>query len=522
MKSRKMYLVLVALCAVFVMQLGVVSTAHAGDPGDLALTAARSFDDQALLYQVCNNGTEPIKSITFDIDVTNAELGDSMVNYIYGGVEAGLGSFDDDTLTWTGLLQPFREEVPEDPDDDKQRECISFITSLTITGDLGDEVTSTVSIVSSIQEDDTVHVDTDTNNDTVVVDPFTIAPLADLIAEARLVTTGEIQASDVVEYQIDLFNRGPGVYKQGGVFLYSFILPPDSTVDLGSAITDLDEDDAIDVGEACFSPGVIGDGGPTIPGSTDFDGRVIVVCMLEMNVPSIPAGETRYPFSIKITAGASLASGVGDILGVLQANDFGTLKVVELNAAIIVDGVTDLSLDGLENAGADKIFWLEYDPNDLVVTINPCPGQGEVTTNGNACFRVSFSKLIYGPSFTVDDIDLGGVGSISSFTQINDFTWEVNVSGMTPGQTLTLLLGADSVQDYSAVLNNVNVLGINTVRYELPSDPSDNANNGTNQTTANGTLARTGSNLDNLWLALSILCIGAVLNSFTKKRALIK
>src|SRR5690606_9524818 len=113
-------------------------------------------------------------------------------------------------------------------------------------------------------------------------------------------------------------------------------------------------------------------------------------------------------------------------------------------------------------------------PSDLQMIVNRCPGQGETTSDGTGCFRVSFNKVIWGPSFDEDDLILDGGGSISSFTQIDNNLWEVQVSGILPGATLTLLLGADSVQDYSAVLNSTAVLGVNTIRYELApsSDPS--------------------------------------------------
>ena len=109
---------------------------------------------------------------------------------------------------------------------------------------------------------------------------------------------------------------------------------------------------------------------------------------------------------------------------------------------------------------------------------------------------------------------LTGGGTVSGFTQDSPTRWTVHITGMTPNGTLALTLGAASVQDYSAIDNDVHVLGENTVRYAVDTPAAAAA--GT--TTANGTLAKTGFDSETLYSSLFMLILGLGLTIVSKKK----
>jgi len=484
------------------LQLGTIGFAYAGEPTNLSMWASRDFANQAVQFQVCNQGEEPIKEIVFDIDSTNFEF-DSIFVSPFNTPPADSGTFDFGTMTWTGLLNPVLTDGEPD-------ECIAFIATGNETGNLGDTVTTTLSIVSSVQGDDTVNADPESSDDSTVLDSYVITELPDLAVDSHLVTTGDINSDSEVEYQIDVSNQGAGDFFATDFFIFAFTLPEGASV---VSIEDLDPSDALIAGSSNCQPGGVIGVDIQLPGLGAFAGRQVVLCMLQAVGNILPANDDVYSFRVKIVAGAALASGEADVTAIIEGNDPDTGKLFKVIAsgADLLESVTE---DPINN-----FAYLSYDPEALQVTINRCPGQGETTSDGTGCFRVSFNKKIVASSFTASDLNLGGVGSVSEFDQLDDYTWEVKVSGIQPGQTLTLLIADVSIQDYSAVQNGTQVLGINTIRF-ADSDSTDNGSDSgaNNQTTAQGTLARTGSSSDLMPVALMLLIIGAALALASRKR----
>lgn len=508
MKHFYKYLAVMAVAiSVMGFQLGSLTAAHADGGADLQVTTRMNFANTAIEFTVCNAGTSDVTEFVVDLDLTGFELylglnlpdNDYSPNPDNGG---DAGTFDFDTMTWSGYLEY------EVNDETHHNRCVYLGFSGHTTVALGDTAEVVGSVVSSTLSDASPNVDPDSGNNSDTVTPFVAALDPDIAIETRLKTSGEITASSHVTFEATVKNIGEGFYQYTGFTLVGFIMPDGSTLD---SVTDADESDALrlvmtgDPGEEvpyCFSPGRAENLG--MASLADYTGD-IVVCFLETTA-DLPPG-TSYPLEINITAGATFAAGTAEVVGLFEGNDPDTLELqVQLIAGI-----------DIFQSGNNNIVNLSYDPQALRVTVSRCPGQGAVTSTGSGCFRVTFNKLIYADSFTADDIDLGGKGVVSSFEQLDDYTWEVNVAGMTAGQTLALLLGADSVQDYSAVMNNVQVLGENTIRFEAIDDGSD-ADDATNKTTANGTLAATGLRSFDMQTPLFLLILGSALLFAARKK----
>ncbi len=101
------------------------------------------------------------------------------------------------------------------------------------------------------------------------------------------------------------------------------------------------------------------------------------------------------------------------------------------------------------------------------VTINQKSGQADPTNVNSATYRVVFSENINPATFTASDLSVAGTsGAITSFTKIDDRTWEVEITGMTSGDTAQLTLAASKVQDPAGNDNTVSTSTDNSVTYD--------------------------------------------------------
>ena len=327
-----------------------------------------------------------------------------------------------------------------------------------------------------------------------------------------------ITPTTVASYQIDVENVGEGIYHHDtGFFIFVFILPPDSTF---NNVEDLNTDDALLVdGNNCQSPGKVGDLNLGA-GVAGFYDRNIVLCQLSVSGDqTLPADNTKYPFKVNFVAGDSLASGTADVISLVEGNDIDTLNLMK----VLATGGNPVT------SGSDNVRYLTYDPSALQANVDRCAGQGETTKDGTGCFTLTFNKTIYADSFGIDDIDLGGVGTVDSLTYVSGDTWEVRVSGIQPGQVLALNLKLNQIQDYSAKQNSTAVLGINTIRFAEPVADNSGATGpitgnttgntaGSNSTSAKGTLAQTGNSTSVYILGMSLLMLGLLIQLSTKRK----
>ena len=489
---------LVALMAIGI-QVATLSAANAATNTDLSIDGRRTFANHAIDIDVCNEGSTAVKEIVLDIDSTNFVFNDSFFNVPETNA-SNRGSYDVDTSTWTGLLDA--------------GQCFKLIISGNETASLGDSVTTSISIASSIHNvDDAINIDTDNSNDSITFDPYTIALLPDMKTEARLVTTGTISPTDDVEYQVTLSNIGQGTYVNTNSFQYIFVLPEGSAF---VSIADNDPGDLLNASSGnCFNYGRMNIEVP-IPGADYFTGRQIVICSLSLSSGTeLPADDSIYSFNVIITAGTGLASGTADVMGLFQGNDTGTMKYQNT----VMNGIQ--LIDTFDSDPNDNIAFLSYDPSALKATASLCPGQSEISTDGTGCFRIRFNKDIFEPSFDVTDIEVSGSGIVDTLIKVSDNLWEVRVKNIELNKTATISLLLGGIVDYNAVQSDTQVLGINAIRYAVEDSPVNTgnaqANNAINNS-ASGTLAATGNNGSTSIYAISLILIGFAITFANRKK----
>ena len=441
------------------LQFGTLEVSYAATNTDLRLDANRGFANQAIELDICNEGSTAVKQ--------------------------NLGSYNMQTMTWTGLLDA--------------GECVNLVLIGNETGNLGDTVSSSVTIISSVHNvDDTLNVDSNSANENGVLDPYTIVPLSDLKTEARLITTGVISPTDNVQYEITLSNIGTGTYYAAKT-QYVFVLPEDSAF---MGVTDNDAADRIDASTAnCESPGRLGMEIP-FPGLDFFDGRLVMVCELGIVDDEIPANSDRFAFTVTLQAGNELAAGTAEVLGMIFGNDPGTSGFYRA----VKDG--NQLLDELEIEPNNNFVFLTYDPTALAATASLCPGQPATSTDGTACFRISFNKDIVEDTFGTDDFTVTGSGTVSSLEKIGPNLWEIRIVGIAQGQAATITLLTNDILDLSAVGSSVSVLGINTIRFDAAG-------------TVAGTLPATGANTNLALNAFALLLAGFALMLSSRKKKIV-
>lgn len=474
-------------------QFGAVGTAHAADaPSDLTAVVSVIMHNQMFADVVCNSGPSDVKSFTTSMSNTNYEVDFTMSLPSQFGIATAFdtGSFDENTNVWTGLMEP--------------GQCVMLGTGGTITGDVGETIVHDFTITQSVLGDDTVVGADDGNsaNNTVHNVSSPIVPASDIVISTRLKTSGDIQSGSTVNYEVTMTNEGVGDYFQDGATqmplgLY-FIMPPGSTL---GTITDQEPGDNISV-TTCGTNGPSSNLGP---GAAPYPG-IIAGCNFSLS--GVVAPGQSYSFNVSLTAGANFASGSTGVWAIADADEPDVMLFQVL--ALVTNDMFANNSNNIKN--------LVYDNSTLQATVVRCPGQAETTTSGSGCFRVSFNKDIPVGEFDAGDINLDGKGTISSFTQIGDNLWEVNVSGIAQGATLSLVLNADSIRDFSYVANQVQVLGENTIRFAVAT-PTIQATGAAAGNATTGTLPATGAE-SNLPSVLVLLILGFALLATSKIRHL--
>jgi hypothetical protein len=495
-RSKKAISTFAAILAIFTIQVSSLMAAHAADtPSDLQIVAKKYADWNVFSWRVCNNGPSTVTAF----EVTNTYEGfapTSFKNLIFSDTSATSSTIDSVDGSWTGTMA--------------SGQCVEAFVLGDVTGNNGDSFSMTSTITSATLSDASANVDPTPGNDSDTSDAATIGDEADLVMATRLLTTGAITSGQNVSYEITVTNEGAGDYvfdpssTFGNPQIY-FLMPEGATfVDL----IDTDTGDVLDV-DFCFP---VGDIQTQLPG-TVYSGLIQGCQLVHNSGTTLPSGGT-YTFEIEVLTTSGFVSGDTEAVGVIIGNEEDTVDYFE----VLSGGGEFLSTP------IDNIFRLTFDDTDLIPTINPCSGQGEVVEVDEACFTISFNKDIYGPSFTEDDLVLTGTGTISDFTQLEDNLWEIRVTGMTFGSTLTVSLAEGGILDLSAVANGTQVLGVNTVRYgaettDTPTDTTTDTEGDTAGTTATGTLPSTGSNTDVTFVAAALLILGYGVHRMAKRRA---
>lgn len=472
-RIKKLSIMVIMLSMAIGIQISSSSLAYAA-PGsaDLNLSVwAIDNSGQVFASTVCNGGDETVIQFKFTNTLTGVVI-DTLVSFPSDSNPAtDSGSIDQDTGIWTGVLE--------------NTQCINIAHINSIVGDYGDFMTSTATIsdsklVGNIDNDETGF---DANN-TVVSAPVEIVPQPDLALSTRLLTPGTISNGTEITYETTVSNIGEGPDPSGDQHNVLFIIPEDVTYgsfEVTSATAPYEVDN-------CQT------GPPQMISSVVPYTGTLIMCQGTLSA-DLEAG-SNYSILFHMTASASFVSGSTEVIGAVGGGDRDTLLVQK--SLIAQENPFELDIN--------NIVHLQYDDQALQATVARCPGQGETTTNGRGCFRITFNKKIYAPSFTTSSINLGGKGTVDTLVQLDDFTWEVRVKDITPGATLTFLLNLNTVQDYNAVMNSTQVLGINTIRYEVDGEA------------ASGSLPETGFNQAGFDTALLLLALGVLMVAFTYRK----
>jgi hypothetical protein len=457
----------------------IATPAYAVGDADLSVETVVDLGGTSLRANICDAGGT-VEQIDFDYSAPGLTLDSFVINPIDSAATDN-GSINPTTGVWTGTLA--------------DTECITINVLFEIPA-AGTVVNGTVSVASSLLDGGATNVDPDSSNNSDAIDPITIAQRPDLAIAARLVTPGEIENGKEISYEVTVSNVGDGdETNSAGNFLIAFLVPPDVTF---NEFVDADLDDSVDVDtSSCITVPISAT--PFAPALTEYADYSDVYCNFSLNAP-LASGESAT-FTANLTATSAFTSNSTAVITVVEGSDVDTLSLAKRLLKGLAPDITDLN---------NNFLALVYNNDPLQVTINRCAGTDAVVTVDDACFTVHFSKPIYAPSFTVNDLVLSGGGSVSSFVQNSATTWTVHVTGMTAGGTLALTLGADSVVDLSAINNDVHVLGENTVRFEVPGSASGNS--------ASGTLAVTGSKSDPL-TAILLIALGLLLVAAAGKKS---
>jgi|GEM_PF-1858711 len=421
-----------------------------------------------IISSICNTQELDIESFTLDNQISNIASYSLSINSSLSDAQDN-GSFNNSTGTWTGLIS--------------SGECLYFNLNGTVTGSIGESIEwdSSISSIVPAGGEEITDIETSASSDYTEIE---INYTPDLAVSARLLTTGTITVGSQVSYELTLSNVGLGSLSSDDLGAY-FIMPSNA---IFSSVTDGNVNDALTIVGCDVIAEDIHDMGPQF---SAYHGQLIG-CELDSSLAQIPPGAS-YPLIFNATSGGDFSSGSTEVLGVVFGEDPDTL-LFQGAFASAQDGFALCSDGEFPDVGEDceplnNIFRLVYDNTELVVTINRCPGFSEVTEINDACFLVNFSKPIIASTFTTDDLVLEGGGSIYSFVQDSDTQWTVRITGMTRGGSLRLLLGANSVQDASAIGNGAFVLGENIIRFGSVDGSASGA-----AKSANGLLASTGMN----------------------------
>ncbi len=121
-----------------------------------------------------------------------------------------------------------------------------------------------------------------------------------------------------------------------------------------------------------------------------------------------------------------------------------------------------------------------YDITAPTVTVNQTDGQSDPTDIDEIRFTVVFSEPIKEETFCKTTLDISGSSTaiVSKITKVNDTTYTALVTGMVSGETVTLSLPANMVEDLASNRNEASTSTDNSVKYfveekepEVPEPP---------------------------------------------------
>ena len=467
---------------------------YAFEPGSALPVSTRT--------KICNTGTESIESFVLGNNSENVTT--TNVNISVSNTTATLdGIFDFPSLTWSGGQLD-------------QNQCVWLSIFGNVEGEIGETMTIRYDLASSTLLGGGVNNETDiSDNFDSVTRPIELLSDISFKSALKLQNEGPIEIGDELSYALTIKNEEGASYPGLGFGLY-FIIP---------AETSFNDDVTLDQTADGIVINYCMDAGPANQADDVFAAYQgsLVVCSFDSPNRSFNVG-SELKVTFNLTAESGFLSGITKVAGLLFAP--------AEHDSYFIDNYLETGNDPF-SLNSNNVIQLTFDADPLTVTINRCPGFNAVIDSTLGCFNVVFNKPIYAPSFTVDDLSLVNGGTISNMTQVNDTTWKVDVVNLVDRQTATLIMDAASVQDYSAVMNGVEVLGENTIRYEAPGSnsvvepttPTPGLENekivkASIQTarTATGVLSATGMHMSETITAIWLCGLGLIMAVFSRRK----
>jgi hypothetical protein len=136
--------------------------------------------------------------------------------------------------------------------------------------------------------------------------------------------------------------------------------------------------------------------------------------------------------------------------------------IITTTGTLTVEAVCDCGITGVNSQ--------EYTIETVrpTVTVEQSPTQADPTNIDSASFIVQFSEPINESTFDAADLLVsGGTGMITSFTKINPTSWEITITGMSNGQTITVSLPEGSITDLAGNQNLASTSSDNEVTYDI-------------------------------------------------------
>lgn len=108
-----------------------------------------------------------------------------------------------------------------------------------------------------------------------------------------------------------------------------------------------------------------------------------------------------------------------------------------------------------------------YDATSPTVTVNQADDQADPTNEDIIKFTIIFSEPINGDTFTRDDLNISGssTAKVLLLTNVNDTTYTAYVNGMVSGETVSLILPVDTVEDLAGNKNIASTSTDNSITY---------------------------------------------------------
>jgi len=145
-----------------------------------------------------------------------------------------------------------------------------------------------------------------------------------------------------------------------------------------------------------------------------------------------------------------------------------------VTATIPANVLTDLA--GNENiASTSTDNSVTYDASSPKVTVNQAIDQADPTNINSAIFTIIFSEPIKEDTFTQDDLAISGssTATVSQLTKVNETTYTATLVNMVLGETVTLTLPANKVEDLTGKTNEASTSTDNSVTYTVEEEEDE-------------------------------------------------